>query len=130
MRKLILALVTLGVIGAIGYFLIPTDKSNKSIGYSEALNAIPQQSTFIIRGENSLKKWRQFATSTLGYALEKTNTFSTVANLFSKVDSVKNDNLSNFFKEKIFIAGVLTAGNQLNYLVSLESQGYGQEQII
>ena len=130
MRKLILALITLGVIGAIGYFLIPTDKSNKSIGYSEALNAIPQQSTFIIRGENSLKKWGQFATSTLGYALEKTNTFSTVANLFSKVDSVKNDNLSNFFKEKIFIAGVLTAGNQLNYLVSLESQGYAQEQII
>jgi hypothetical protein len=129
MRKLILALVTLGVVLALGYILIPTNNSRKPIGYSEALNAIPQQSTFIIRGENLIKKWGQFASSTFGYALQKTNTFSTVSNLFLKVDSVEDDPLSNFFGEKVFIAGVLTAGNQLNYLVSLESSGYGNEQV-
>ena len=130
MRKLILALITLIVVGAIGYILIPTNNSSKPIGYSEALNAIPQQSTFIIRGEDPLRKWGQFASSTLGSALERTNTFSTISHLFSRVDSVKNDPLRNLYKNKIFIAGVLTAGNQFNYLVSLESSGYGPEKII
>ena len=129
MRKLIFALVTLCVVAAIGYVLIPTN-SKKSFGYSEALNAIPQQSAFVIRGMNPIKKWGQFSNSTFGFALEKTSVFSAITELIEKVDSVEDDYLSNFFKEKVFVAGVLTGGEQLNYLISLEANGFTNDQVL
>ena len=68
--------------------------------------------------------------STFGFALEKTSVFSAITELIEKVDSVEDDYLSNFFKEKVFVAGVLTGGEQLNYLISLEANGFTNDQVL
>lgn len=129
MRKLLIALITLVLIGGIGYMLIPLETTKKKIDYSEALNAIPKRATFIIRTDNPLKKWSEFSTSTFGYALDQINTFKKVSGIFSKIDSAQTESMSNFFKRKVFVAGVLTAGNQMNYLVSLESGSFQFDKI-
>lgn len=129
MRKLLVALIALIVVGGIGYFLIPIDSPKNSFGHSEALNAIPKKSTFVIRCDNPVKKWALFNSSTIGSVLNQSGVQSKINSLFDKIDSVQNDQMANFFKAKVFIAGVLTAGNQLNYIVSLNANGYSKEQI-
>lgn len=129
MRKLIIVLITFLVIGAIGYFLIPVGSQKKSFGYSQALNAIPKRASFVIRCDNPLKKWRELSSSSIGGVLNQSESYKNIKELFSRIDSSKRELGSNLFNGKIFIAGVLTSGNQLNEIVSLEVGGASLEQV-
>lgn len=129
MRKLFIALITLIVIGVVGYLLIPVESPKATIGYSVALNAIPSKAAFVIRSENSSKKWSELSKSTLGGALSQSVSFESIQFLFNKIDSAKNELSLEIFDEKMFIAGVLTAGNQLNQIVTLEVGIISKEQV-
>ncbi len=129
MRKLIIALISLVLIGLVGYVLIPIESKTKNFGYSEALNAIPPKASFIIRLDNIIHKWRELSNSTIGKSLSKIKSYSAIQSVFSKIDSTQNEVISSFFNQKVFIAGVLTAGNQLNQIVAFENKGATQEQV-
>lgn len=129
MRKVLITLLTLVIIGAIGYFLIPVDPKKKNFDYSVSLNAVPANATFVFRCENLVKNWSQFNNSTIGQVLQATSAHQNFGSFFTRLDSSANAVNSNFFKEKMFVSGVLTAGNQLNYLVSFETKDYTPEKI-
>ena len=129
MRKLIIALISLVLIGLVGYILIPIDSKTKNFGYSEALNAIPPKASFIIRSDNVIDKWRELSNSTIGKALSNVKSYSAIQSVFSRIDSTQNEVISSFLNQKVFIAGVLTAGNQLNQMVTFENKGATQEQV-
>lgn len=129
MRKVLIAFFTLVIIGAISYLLIPVKNDKKHFDYSLCLNTVPSNATFVFRCDNIVKKWSEFNNSTIGQVVQGTNSHSTFNNFLNQLDSSKSAINSNFFKEKIFVSGVLTAGNQMNYLVSLETKDYPQEKI-
>ena len=129
MRRLIIALISLISIGLIGYLLIPLNPKVKSIDYSEALNAIPPKASFIIRSENVLEKWKVWSKSTIAQSLNRIESYKTLQTIFSKFDSTQNEVIKSFFNQKVFIAGVLTAGNQLNQLIAMKDGGLTVKQV-
>tara|TARA_Y100000589_G_scaffold229237_1_gene216649 strand:- start:4180 stop:6885 length:2706 start_codon:yes stop_codon:yes gene_type:complete len=129
MRKLIIALISLVLIGLVGYVLIPIESKTKNFGYSEALNAISPKASFIIRSDNIIDKWRELSNSTIGKSLSNIKSYSAIQSVFSRIDSTQNKFISSFLNQKVFIAGVLTAGNQLNQIVAFENKGATQEQV-
>ena len=129
MRRLIIALISLIFIGLIGYLLIPLEPKVKSIGYSEALNAIPPKASFIIRSENVLEKWKVWSKSTIAQSLNRIESYKTLQFIFSKIDSAQNELIKSFFNQKVFIAGVLTAGNQLNQLIAMKDGEVTMKQV-
>ena len=129
MRKLLLALISLVLIGITGYFLIPIEPKTKKFGYSEALNAIPPKSSFILCSENILDKWNFFSKSKIGNSLNQISSYSAIKAVFSKIDSIQDESILAFLNQKVFIAGVLTSGNQLNQIVAFESKGASIEQV-
>lgn len=129
MRKTLIALVSIIIIGLVGYLLIPLEPKVKNIGYSPALNAIPPKASFIIRSDNVLNKWSDWSKSTIAQSLNKVESYKTLQYIFSKIDSVQNESIKTYFNQKVFIAGVLTAGNQLNQLVVLKSGGATKKQV-
>lgn len=129
MRKLLIALISLILIGLVGYLLIPFEPKAKSIGYSHALNAIPPKASFIIRSDNVLKKWKSLSNSTIAQSLNGIESYKTLQYIFSEIDSSQNELINTFFDKKVFIAGVLTSGNKLNQLVALKDGGATKKQI-
>lgn len=129
MRKLLIALSSLLLIGIIAYFLIPIQPKNKSLGYSEALNAISPKASFIIRSNDVIHKWSDLSNTTIGKSLNKIKSYSAIQTIFFRIDSAQNEMISSFFNQQVFIAGVLTAGNQLNQIIALENGGATKEQI-
>ena len=103
MRKLIIALISLVLIGLVGYVLIPIESKTKNFGYSEALNAIPPKASFIIRSDNIIHKWRELSNSTIGKSLSKIKSYSAIQSVFSKIDSTQNEVISSFFNQKVLI---------------------------
>lgn len=112
-----------------GYLLIPLEPKLKNIGYSRALNAIPPKASFIIRSDNVLDKWSDWSKSTIAQSLNGIESYKTLQSVLSKIDSVQNELVTTFFNQKVFIAGVLTAGNQLNQLVALKDGGATKKQV-
>ncbi len=129
MRKLLIALISLILIGIIGYFLIPVKPKVRSLGYSEALNAIPPKASFIIRSDDIINKWNTLSNSTIGQSLNRIESYINIQNIFSKIDSAQSENITSFFNQKVFIAGVLTAGDQLNQIIALEDGGASKDQV-
>ena len=129
MRKVIIALITLLIIGVVGYFLIPVQPQRKKYTHSEALNAVPKHAAYILRCHNPVKKWFQFSSSTIGTSLKKGASFHNIQSFFALLDSAKNEQFINFFKEKVFLSGILTGGDQLNLLISFENKQFNNDQI-
>ena len=129
MRKLLIALISLILIGIIGYFLIPVKAKVRSLGYSEALNAITPKASFIIRSDDIINKWNTLSNSTIGQSLNRIESYINIQNIFSKIDSAQSENIKSFFNQKVFIAGVLTAGDQLNQIIALEDGGASKDQV-
>ena len=102
MRKVLIALLTLIIIGAIGYFLIPVNSEKKNFDYSVSLNAIPSRAAFVFRCENIVKNWSQFNNSTIGQALQESNLYQNFGSFFTRLDSSANAINSNFFNMKFF----------------------------
>ncbi len=129
MRKILIALISVIIIGLLGYFLIPLEPRVKNIGYSRALNAIPPKASFIIRSDNILKKWSTWSKSTIAQSLNRVESYKTLQYVFSRIDSAQNESINNLFNQKVFIAGVLTAGNQLNQLIAFKDGGATKKQV-
>ena len=129
MRKVIIALITLLIIGVLGYFLIPVQPQRKKHTHSEALNAVPKHAAYILRCHNPVKKWFQFSSSAIGTSLKKGVSFHNIQSFFALLDSAKNEQFAEFFKEKVFLSGILTGGDQLNHLISFEEKKINNDQI-
>ena len=81
MRKLLIALIGLIIIGLMGYLLIPLEPKLKNIGYSHALNAIPPKASFIIRSDNFLNKWSDWSKSTIVQSLNGIESYKTLQSI-------------------------------------------------
>lgn len=133
MRKAIITIIALILIGAIGYLLIPVNSTGGSTSYSSALNAVPSNASFIIRTNGPSAKWSELKTTKLGNAISNFESISNLTDFFSKIDSLSQNKpeigaiLNN---SKSFISGHISGVNTTQFLFTTVIKELGPDQTI
>lgn len=132
MRKIIIGIIAICLIGIIGYFLIPTGNTDGKEKYSSALNAVPCNAAFIIRTANPTNAWKNFEDSRIGTALGDFEISKQLDSLFSKLDSISNtvNGLQKIFDaNSSFIAGIVSSATTTDLLYAVELKEFEQENL-
>lgn len=133
MRKAIIALISLAIIGSIGYFLIPVNPIGTTTNYSSAINAIPSNAAFIIRSNAPNKKWNELQQTKLGRAVSGFESIKGLSTFFSKIDSLagKNPHIENIISStKTFISGHISGVNTTQFLFTTANNEIQAEPLI
>lgn len=124
MRKAIVAILALILIGGIGYFLIPVDPTNTKSSYSVAIDAIPNNAAFIIRTNSPKAKWNNIISTPLGKSVGGFESIKSIGSFIENLDSLSkieksiNSVLNN---SNSFISGHVSGVNTTSLLFTISN---------
>lgn len=116
MRKLLFGILSLLIIGVVGYFLIPVKEVDGVFKPSDVFNAVPKESSYIIRGKNISNTWRDFSKTSIGKNMEDWAGSQHISNFFKLTDSLNSKSLNEVLEGELIVAGVVSGGGSINHL--------------